>query len=141
MNNFAFQLSDAVIIKASGETAEIASRSESTFAEPQYLLRYRCADGRAVEQWWTQSALQPHQAADARVTDGCATAVTGLVAAAALPLTVSQALHGRLAGKERDLQNAESELQRLNEATTAAQRLCSTLHRDVSELRQVVSPA
>ena len=34
------------------------SRAEYSYCENSYLVRYEAADGRAVEQWWTESALK-----------------------------------------------------------------------------------
>lgn len=52
-----FQLQQTVTITASGEQGEIIGRAEYTTSEPSYLIRYKCADGRAVESWWNESAL------------------------------------------------------------------------------------
>ena len=52
-----FQLKQQVAIAASGETGEVVGRAEYAGSEPTYLLRYKAADGRAVEQWWNESAL------------------------------------------------------------------------------------
>ena len=57
MSPFNFNLADRLVVSCSGETGDVLSRSESTTSEPQYLLRYKAADGRTVEAWWTQSAL------------------------------------------------------------------------------------
>jgi hypothetical protein len=57
LNDFDFELGDEVKIDASGETGKIIGRSEFTNAEPQYLIRYKCADGRAVESWWSEESL------------------------------------------------------------------------------------
>jgi len=53
-----FQLKQNVTIKASGETGEIIGRAEYACSEPNYLIRYKAADGRAVEAWWIESALE-----------------------------------------------------------------------------------
>lgn len=58
MNPFAFQLGATVVISASGETGEVVGRAEYLTAEPSYFIRYRANDGRAVQDWWTQSALK-----------------------------------------------------------------------------------
>jgi hypothetical protein len=55
---FAFNLAQAVKISASGETGSIIGRAEYTSGENSYLLRYKAADGRAVENWWNESALE-----------------------------------------------------------------------------------
>lgn len=52
-----FELKQAVTISASGETGEVIGRAEYVHAEASYLVRYKCADGRAVESWWSESAL------------------------------------------------------------------------------------
>lgn len=53
-----FELTQKVHIKASGERGEVVGRAEYTHSEDSYLLRYQSADGRAVEQWWSESAIQ-----------------------------------------------------------------------------------
>lgn len=57
MSKFAFNLNDSVKIIASQEHGIIIARAEYAVSDPSYLLRYKCADGRAVEAWWTESAL------------------------------------------------------------------------------------
>lgn len=52
-----FELGEEVNITASGEHGQIIGRAEYQVSENAYLLRYRAADGRAVEIWWTESAL------------------------------------------------------------------------------------
>lgn len=54
---FKFKLTQQLQVSVSGEQGECIARSEHAAAEPQYLLRYRAADGRAVEAWWTECAL------------------------------------------------------------------------------------
>ena len=51
------ELNASVTITASGETGEVIGRAEYTYAERSYLIRYKSADSRAVESWWTESAL------------------------------------------------------------------------------------
>ena len=51
------ELKQIVTIITSGEQGEVIGRAEYTHAEPSYLVRYKCADGRAVEGWWTESSL------------------------------------------------------------------------------------
>lgn len=58
MSNFAFELRQVVQISETEETGTVHARSESTYSEPQYLVRYKAADGRATEQWWSENALQ-----------------------------------------------------------------------------------
>lgn len=54
---FKFKLTQQLLVSVSAEQGECIARSEHAAAEPQYLLRYRAADGRAVEAWWTEGAL------------------------------------------------------------------------------------
>jgi hypothetical protein len=57
MSPFKFNLNDNVTINASGESGQIIGRAEYATSENSYLLRYKAADGRACESWWTESAL------------------------------------------------------------------------------------
>jgi len=52
-----FELKQQVVITCSEERGEVIGRAEYLGGQNQYLLRYKCADGRAVEQWWNESAL------------------------------------------------------------------------------------
>lgn len=53
-----FAMSAAVRIEVSGEEGKVIARAEyENQSEPQYLVRYRAADGRAVESWWSEGAL------------------------------------------------------------------------------------
>lgn len=58
MKSFKFNLNDRVIITASGETGEVLGRAEYINAANNYYIRYKSTDGRAVENWWTEDALQ-----------------------------------------------------------------------------------
>ena len=55
--NFKFELKQTVIIAASGEAGEVLARAEYSTSENSYYLRYKAADGRATEAWWSESAL------------------------------------------------------------------------------------
>jgi len=55
---FGFKLGDAVKITTSGESGVVIGRAEYTTCEPQMQVRYKTTDGRAIESWWTQSALE-----------------------------------------------------------------------------------
>ena len=57
-NNFEFELGQLVKIEASDEQGTVCGRAQYLTGDNSYLLRYKCADGRAVEAWWTASALQ-----------------------------------------------------------------------------------
>jgi hypothetical protein len=59
MNQYAFELGQQVAIRASGEQGQVVGRGEYTNAANTYFVRYRCADGRAVETWWSEDALDP----------------------------------------------------------------------------------
>jgi len=45
------------MIDASGENGEVIARAQYATSEDTYLLRYKSADGRAVEAWWGESAI------------------------------------------------------------------------------------
>lgn len=55
---FSFSLGQMVIIGASGERGRVLGRAEYLDSAPSYFVRYKGADGRAVECWWGQSALE-----------------------------------------------------------------------------------
>lgn len=52
-----YMLGQQVKITCSEETGIVIARCERLSAEPQYLIRYRAADGRAVQCWWDYSAI------------------------------------------------------------------------------------
>lgn len=52
-----YNLNQSVMIECSQETGEVIARAEYVNAEPSYLVRYKNAEGRAVESWWAESAL------------------------------------------------------------------------------------
>lgn len=57
MNQFKHSLNQTVSITASGEQGTVIGRAEYTAGENSYYIRYKAADGRAVEAWWPESAL------------------------------------------------------------------------------------
>ncbi len=57
MSHFKFDLKEDVIISCSGESGEIIGRAEYVSWDDQYFIRYKAADGRAEEEWWSESAL------------------------------------------------------------------------------------
>lgn len=57
MAGFGFQLGETVAIAVSGEQGHIVGRAEYINCSPNYLVRYKTADGRAIESWWSQDAL------------------------------------------------------------------------------------
>ena len=56
---FKFDLDTPVVIKISNEEGIVIGRAEYVHADPSYFVRYRAADGRAVEGWWDAAALAP----------------------------------------------------------------------------------
>ncbi|EFO32587.1 conserved domain protein [Roseibium sp. TrichSKD4] len=58
MNNFKFELNDEVKISISGETGIVTGRAEHLDARDQYHVRYKSADGRGIESWWSEDALE-----------------------------------------------------------------------------------
>lgn len=54
---FKFELSSEVKIEVSGEAGTVIGRAEYSAGENQYQVRYKCADGRGIESWWSESAL------------------------------------------------------------------------------------
>lgn len=52
-----FELNQRATIVASGEAGDVIGRAEYIYAERSYLIRYAASDGKAVEAWWTESAL------------------------------------------------------------------------------------
>lgn len=57
MDTFEFSLGQLVSLQRSDEEGEVVARAEYATAEPSYLIRYRAGDGRQVESWWGESAL------------------------------------------------------------------------------------
>ena len=55
--SFQFSLGDSVLILCSGETGVIQGRADYLNDENRYEILYKAADGRAVEQWWHESAI------------------------------------------------------------------------------------
>ncbi|ACR28680.1 hypothetical protein [Burkholderia glumae] len=54
---FSFNLGDRVAIAASGETGKIIGRADYAESAKSYFVRYKAADRRAVEAWWSEGAL------------------------------------------------------------------------------------
>jgi hypothetical protein len=54
---FTFNLGQYVSLVDSGENGRIIGRAEFEGCQNEYLVRYRAADGRAVEAWWKEDAL------------------------------------------------------------------------------------
>ena len=59
MSAFKFELNQKVLISVSGERGMVRSRCEyGDGSENNYFIRYLSSDGRAVEVWWSESALK-----------------------------------------------------------------------------------
>ena len=60
-SNFQFNLGDTVVIRgdSNDEPGKVIGRAEYTNASNNYLLRYANGQGIAVEQWWSEDALNP----------------------------------------------------------------------------------
>lgn len=56
--SFKYELGKRVSIICSKETGYVIGRAEYTDVANQYQVRYKSADGRAVETWWAEDALQ-----------------------------------------------------------------------------------
>lgn len=54
---FKFEIGQNITIEASGETGKIIGAALYLTGENSYLIRYKAADGRAVDAWWQESAL------------------------------------------------------------------------------------
>jgi hypothetical protein len=57
MEKFKFELGADVAIGVSGESGEVIGRAEYLNNENSYFVRYKAGDGRAIEDWWRESAL------------------------------------------------------------------------------------
>lgn len=55
--SFKFDLKQRVVITTSGEAGEVIGRAEYSSGSDSYFVRYKAADGRAVEAWWTEDAI------------------------------------------------------------------------------------
>lgn len=55
---FKFGLNQQVMLTTSGEAGAVVGRAEYESGESTYLVSYKAADGRAVEVWWRESALE-----------------------------------------------------------------------------------
>lgn len=55
--NFKFGIGEVVTVTVSGEQGNVIARADYEDAQSQYLVRYKAADGRAVEGWWNESAI------------------------------------------------------------------------------------
>lgn len=58
MSDFVFQLGDTVVIECSGETGEVIGQGRFIHSEDTFRVRYKSADGHAVEAWWDENAIR-----------------------------------------------------------------------------------
>jgi hypothetical protein len=61
---FKFALGEPVAISVSGERGKVIARAEYLNADNQYLVHYQAADGRAVEAWWSEEAIESDERAN-----------------------------------------------------------------------------
>lgn len=57
MGKFKFSLGEKVTITASGETGTVIGQAHYLESADCFFVRYKAADGRAVEAWWNEGAL------------------------------------------------------------------------------------
>lgn len=57
MNSFLFALKQLVVLVDSEECGTVIGRAEYSTSQNSYLVRYKAADGRQVENWWGEDAL------------------------------------------------------------------------------------
>ncbi len=53
-----FDLGQQVKIICSGETGQVIGRAEYITGQRSVQIRYKAADGRAVESWWDEPAIE-----------------------------------------------------------------------------------
>ena len=61
MSPFKFNLGQQVKIAVSDEAGQVIGRAEYTTDTNSYFLRYKNADGNAVQAWWDEDALTGEQ--------------------------------------------------------------------------------
>jgi hypothetical protein len=59
MQGHLYEIGDQVEITCSGERGEVIGRAEYHTGARDVLVRYKAGDGRAVESWWNESAVNP----------------------------------------------------------------------------------
>ena len=52
------KLNDVVTVTVSGERGHVIGCAQYTNHGPQSLIRYRASNGRAVEAWWDNDAIE-----------------------------------------------------------------------------------
>lgn len=53
-----FSLNQIVKLVESNEVGKVIARAEYLEMVFQYLIRYKCADGRLVQAWWSEPAIE-----------------------------------------------------------------------------------
>lgn len=59
--NFKFELGQYVELTESDEKGEIVGRAEYSNCVDNFLVRYKAGDGRQVEVWWPEDALEAEE--------------------------------------------------------------------------------
>lgn len=62
---FAFALGEPVGLVGTDERGTVIARAEYSESSRNYLVRYRAADGRLTEAWWSEAAIAAASAPDA----------------------------------------------------------------------------
>lgn len=57
MGPFKFDLGEGVKINGN-ETGKVTGRAEYMHSEPSYYVLYVAGDGRSIQAWWGESALE-----------------------------------------------------------------------------------
>ena len=59
MKKWTFELKQIVKLVESGESGTVVGRAEYSHSTAcNYLVRYKAGDGRQVETWWTETAIE-----------------------------------------------------------------------------------
>ncbi len=56
--SFLYDMREIVRLRLSGESGIIIGRAEYAEADNSYLVRYKAADGRLTEAWWSETAIE-----------------------------------------------------------------------------------
>lgn len=55
---FAFEFGQVVKLVESGEMGTVIGRAQYCNSCDNYLIRYKAGDGRQVEAWWSEDAIE-----------------------------------------------------------------------------------
>ena len=58
MPEFKFRMHQPVRLPISGEQGVVIGQAHFCNADDQFFVRYKSGDGRCVESWWCQDALE-----------------------------------------------------------------------------------